>query len=221
MSAICLVQLAAPGSPVIYRMFSGVMNPFTGGCLVSSDLQHLFYAGTVQLGHFYNLPVMSTYGGSDLADIDSWKTGKDESIDAFFITATGPDMLPCLGLMECYTLLCHEKILFDNDIFESIRFLSEGLTVDRDSLALDDILSVGPGGHFMDRQQTIQQIRGHWNSGIGYQWSKSDKAFAQPRQTAREQVKWILNHHRPEPLAAEVGAELQCILDRAKTAYGI
>ena len=61
LSAVCLIQLAYPGAPVTYPLFSGVMNPYTGDCVVTTRNQYPFYAATTQLGHFYNLPVMSIF----------------------------------------------------------------------------------------------------------------------------------------------------------------
>jgi trimethylamine:corrinoid methyltransferase-like protein len=127
LSSVCLLQLANPGTPVFYPLFSAMMNPFTGGILVSTQIQHLFYAGTVQLGHYYNLPVMSSFGGSDLQHPENWSVGKNDAVDAFFVCATGPDMLPSFGLLEAYTLLYPEKLLFDDEIFQAVKTITEGL----------------------------------------------------------------------------------------------
>ncbi len=106
LSSICLLQLAYPGSPAFYPLFTAMMNPYTGGISVSNETKYPFYAATVQLGHHYNLPVMTGYGGSDATDPKGWNVGKDDAIDAFFGCAVGPDMAPGLGLLEgcnvCY-----------------------------------------------------------------------------------------------------------------------
>lgn len=216
LSAACLIQLASPGAPVMYPLFLGMLNPFTGGCLVSTEIQHLFYAGTVQLGHYYNLPVMSGFGGSDLHEPTSWKVGKDDSINAFFTCAAGPDMLPCLGMLGAYTLLYPEKILFDDEIFQSIKHMTNGMRVDFETLALDEILAVGPGGHFFDRDYTIKNIRKLWRPGVSRQWSHREEAFRDPQQAAVEQVQWILKNHKPKPLEKKAEQELGKIIKAAE-----
>ena len=216
LSSACLLQLANPGAPVFYPLFSAMMNPFTGGILVSTQIQHLFYAATVQLGHYYNLPVMSSFGGSDLRHPGSWSVGKSDAIDAFFVCATGPDMLPSFGLLEAYTLLYPEKLLFDDEIFQAVKTMAAGLSINADTLALDEIMAVGPGGHFLDRDFTIGNIRQLWQPGITRDWSAANQDFHDPLETAARKTRWILDNHQPEPLDAKTADELKRIIRSAE-----
>jgi trimethylamine--corrinoid protein Co-methyltransferase len=216
LSAICLIQLAYPGAPVTYPLFSGMMNPFSGACSVSTDNQYLFYGGTVQLGHYYNLPVMSTFGGSDCSDPGGWQVGRDDSIDAFYICATGPDMLPCLGAMEAYTFFYPEKLLFDDEIHQALLQMASGIQVNSETLALDEIMAVGPGGHFLDRDYTIKNFRKLWHPGISNLWSAEDQGFRDPQEAALDKTKWILKNHMPKSIGETAADELKRIIKTAE-----
>jgi trimethylamine--corrinoid protein Co-methyltransferase len=216
LSSVCLLQLANPGTPVFYPLFSAMMNPFTGGILVSTQIQHLFYAGTVQLGHYYNLPVMSSFGGSDLQHPQNWSVGKNDAVDAFFVCATGPDMLPSFGLLEAYTLLYPEKLLFDDEIFQAVKTMTEGLCINSDTLAIDEIMAVGPGGHFLDRDFTIANIRQLWQPGITREWSADNQDFRDPLETAAKKTRWILDNHKTKPLDEKAANELKRIISTAE-----
>lgn len=216
LSATCLLQLANPGTPVFYPLFSAMMNPFTGGILVSTQIQHLFYAATVQLGHYYNLPVMSSFGGNDTQNPANWSVGKNDAIDAFFVCATGPDMLPSFGLLDAYTLLNPQKLLFDDEIIQAVRNMTAGFCVDSDTLAVDEIMAVGPGGHFLDRDYTIENIRQLWQPGISQDWSADKQDFRDPLETASEKVRWILANHQPKPLDLIAESELKRIIMSAE-----
>ena len=216
LSSICLLQLAYPGAPVFYPLFTGMMNPFTGGISVSCHSKYLFYAATVQLGHYYRLPVMTGYGGSDAADPKGWKVGKDDAIDAFFSCATGPDMSPGLGLLEGYTLLYPEKLLLDDEIYRSVKFMAEGTLADGGAPATDEIMAVGPGGHFLDRDFTIRNVRRLWQPGISQQWSAAKQDFRNPQKAAIEETKRILKTHKPKPLDEKVTDELKRIIQTAE-----
>ncbi len=216
LSSICLLQLAYPGTPVFYPLFTAMMNPFTGGISVSSETKYLFYAATVQLGHYYHLPVMTGYGGSDATDPKRWNVGKDDAIDAFFSCATGPDMAPGLGLLEGYTLLYPEKLLLDDEIYQSVKIMAEGILLETDTLALDEIMQVGPGGHFLDRDDTIRNVRRLWQPGISHQWSADEQAFCDPQEAALEKTKWILKNHKPKPLEEKQVIELGKIIRTAE-----
>lgn len=216
LSAICLLQLAFPGTPVTYPLFSGVMNPHTGDCVVTTKNQYLFYAATIQMGHYYQIPVMSTFGGSDLCEPDSWQVGKDEAVDAFFICAAGPDMLPCLGMTETYTRLHPEKLIMDHDIVQHIHGMTGGIRVHADSLAIDDIAKVGPGGNFLGTDYTIENMRELWKPGISHQWDPGNGGFLDAVQAAKNEVDWILNHHQLKPLEKEQEIELSRIIRSAE-----
>ena len=216
LSSICLLQLACPGAPAFYPLFTAMLNPFTGGISVSSETKYLFYAATVQLGHYYNLPVMTGYGGSDAPDPKGWNVGKDDAVDAFFSCATGPDMAPGLGLLEGHTLLYPEKLLLDDEIYQSVKLMAEGMPVETDALALDEIMDVGPGGHYLDRDYTIRNVRRLWQPGISHQWSAEKQDFCDPLEAAVEKTRWILKNHKPEPIDEKTAAELNRIIDAAE-----
>jgi trimethylamine--corrinoid protein Co-methyltransferase len=220
LSSICLLQLAYPGSPAFYPLFTAMMNPFTGGISVSNETKYLFYAATVQLGHHYHLPVMAGYGGSDAHDPKGWKVGKDDAIDAFFGCATGPDMAPGLGLLEGYTLLYPEKLLLDDEIYLSIKIMAEGMRVETTTLDIDEIMEVGPGGHFLDRDYTIRNVRKLWQPAISHQWSAEKQDFCDPQQAALKKTKWILKNHKPKPLDAKAANEIKRIINTAEAELG-
>lgn len=216
LSSVCLLQLAYPGTPVFYPLFSAMMNPITGGICVSSQSRCLFYASTVQLGHYYHLPVMSGYGGSDRSHPQGWAVGRDEAIDAFFICATGGDMLPGMGLLEGYTLLYPEKLLLDDEIYQSVKLMTEGMHARVETLAINEIMEVGPGGHFLDRDFTLKNIRKIWRPGISQQWSPATQDFRDPLEAALEKTRWIVENHHPQPLDERIAQELGKIIHCAE-----
>jgi trimethylamine--corrinoid protein Co-methyltransferase len=219
LSSVCLLQLAYPGSPAFYPLFTAMMNPYTGGISVSNETKCLFYAAAIQIGHYYNLPVMTGYGGSDTSDLNGWNVGKDDAIDAFFQCAAGPDMAPGLGLLEGYTLLYPEKLLLDHEIYQALKCMTADLQVDDDSLALDEIMTVGPGGHFLERDSTLENIRKLWNPVISRQWFPEKQNFRDPRKAAIEKTKLILQNHKPEPIDKKAAEELKKIIQTAESNF--
>jgi trimethylamine--corrinoid protein Co-methyltransferase len=216
LSGLCLIQLMYPGTPVCYTFFPEMGNPYTGEILGSSLPKHVFDAGVVELGHSYNLPVMTYYGATNSHEPGTWRTGKDNAIDALLVCLTGPELLPSMGLLEAYTFLYPEKILFDYEICESVKAMVEGIQVDAKTLALDEIMAVGPGGHFLDRDYTCENLRKLWQPGIAHQWSPKQSEFRDPQEVAVEKVRWILQNHKPKPLDDKVTKELRRIIKAAE-----
>ncbi len=125
-------------------------------------------------------------------------------------------MAPGLGLLEGYTLLYPEKLLLDDEIYQSVKLMAEGMPVETDSLALDEIMDVGPGGHYLDRDYTIRNVRRLWQPGISHQWSAEKQDFCDPLEAAVEKTRWILRNHKPEPIDEKTAAELKRIIDAAE-----
>jgi len=218
LSAACLIQLACPGAPVTYPPYTGVMNPYTGDCVVSTRNQYPFYAASVQLGHHYGLPVSSTFGGSDLRQPSCWETAKEDAVDAFYICATGPDMLPCMGMMETYTLLHPEKLILDDDIIQSVRSMTQGIPINAKTLNVEEIGNIGPGGHFLGTDYTLKNLRDLWNPGICHQWQPEEGKFTDAVTAAQQKLQWILKNHVPAVLDTSSCRELDHIIKTAEKA---
>jgi trimethylamine--corrinoid protein Co-methyltransferase len=216
LSGLCLIQLMYPGTPVCYTFFPEMVNPYTGEILGSALPKHILYAGVVELGHSYDLPVMTYYGATNTHEPGVWQTGKDNAIDALLVCLVGPDLVPSMGLLEAYTFLYPEKILFDNEIFDSVKAMIEGIRVDSEALAINEIMAVGPGGHFLDRDYTCENLRELWQPGIAHQWSPQKGDFRDPQDVAIEKVRWILENHKPNPLDEKAKKELERIIKAAE-----
>ncbi|MCF8068702.1 MAG: trimethylamine methyltransferase family protein [Desulfobacterales bacterium] len=216
LSTICYIQLLYPGAPVYYAFFSMTMNPYSGGGIMTAYCQHLLNAVGPELGHFYNLPVMSAFGGTDSTGCDTWKAGKDVAIEALLAYQANPDMIVMPGIRDSVTLLHYEALLMDIETLNSIETISRGIDVTEETLALDEIDRVGHGGHFLDSRLTLKNIRKVWTSGMAFQWDSTESVFRDPREAAREKTRWILENYEPKPLSGEVKEELKNIIREAE-----
>jgi len=119
-----------------------------------------------------------------------------------------------MGLARTYTLLYPEQIIMDNDIYQRARHSLMSLEVNVDELALDVIRAVGPGGHFLAQKHTRRHMPTALKRAITHQLGVDGK-YLDPHEVARNQVKWILENHQPEPLDEARRAELLRILAAA------
>lgn len=216
-SALTLIQLKYPSAPVYFSLLPGMLNPHTGGYLAGVPQKHLINAAAVQLGHYYDIPVLSGgCGGVDAHQPGVWQAGKESSSDPLPIALCGADMGAGIGLLEASTLLYPEKILFDNEIIETVKVFAEGIEVNSGTLALDEIMEVGPRGQFLTQKSTQNNLRKLWNPGITHQWSPEKRDFRDPQEVAREKIRWILDNHKPKPLDPKVKKEIKTVLEKAE-----
>lgn len=216
-SALTLIQLKHPGAPVYYSLLPGVLNPHTGGYLAGVPQKHLLNAAGVQLGHYYDIPVLSGgCGGVDAHQPGVWQAGKETSSDPLPVALCGADMGAAIGLLEASTLLYPEKILFDDEILETVKVFAEGIEVNSETLAVDEIMDVGPRGHFLTSESTQRNLQKIWNPGITHQWSPEKRDFKDPQEAAKEKIEWILDNHEPKPLDQKVREEIKGVIDKAE-----
>ena len=71
--------------------------------------------------------------------------------------------------------------------------------MNEETLALDTVHAVGPGGHYLGQRHTRNHIRESLVRGITHQIGEDGK-YRDPRQVAIEKVDWIRKNHQPEPL---------------------
>ena len=217
LSAITLIQIAYPGSPVYYSLIPGFSNPFTGGFLLGVPQKTILNTAGIQLGHYYDLPVMSgAFGATDSHEPDKWQTGHEVTRGPIMVTLAGADFSVGMGLLEAYTLLYPEKILFDNEIFNYVKSFVEGVKVTTETLAIDEILKAGPGGHFLNFESTKKNLRKLWTPGIIHQWDPVKNDFKEPQEEAISQINWILKNHKPKPLDEKMKNEIRKIVESAE-----
>ena len=216
LSAVVFFQLAQPGTKVYCALFSTIMNPYSGSCMSSTNLQALLNAAPVDIFRYYKIPVMASYGSGDSNKLNSWTFGRDTSVDTVFQYMMQPDMFPGFGLMDNDTLCYPEQMLLDDYIYSTIKTLSTGLVVDEASLALKELSEVGTGGTFMARPFTMKNIRKLWKGSVRHRWDQEKKDFRDMMESAREQIKGIWAKHQPKPLSPEQDTSLAEILKSAQ-----
>jgi len=106
-----------------------------------------------------------------------------------------------------------------DEFIGQVRRMMEGIRVDREYLAVDTIKRVGPGGHFLQDDHTLNHFRENWQPDLTdrktYETWKMEGAMSMG-QRAKEKVRHILDNYRPQPLQAEVDAKIDKILGRIK-----
>ncbi len=216
-SAMVLMQLVAPGSPVYHSILASVMDPRSGNYLTGISEKYLCNAAAVQIAHDWNVPSLAGAFSVDCPTPGSWQLGRDSVYTSLFTPLVGAEMVEGLGLLKAATLLVPEQILFDDEIYHTHRRLAEGIQTTPDQLALDTIQAVGPGGHFLGQKHTRRTIRDIWLPTLTQPPPVMNEIpRLEIRERARAEFQRILEIHQPEPLPAEVQVELQKILEFAE-----
>jgi trimethylamine--corrinoid protein Co-methyltransferase len=220
-SAMVLMQLVKPGAPVFYSLCASVMEPWTADYVVGIPEKYLCNTVAVQLAHDWGVPALAGAFAMDCPEPATWRMGRDSVYTALMVSLAGADLAEGLGMVKASTLLVPEQIIFDDEIYHTHRVLAKGVGSDADGLALDQILDVGPRGHFLAQEHTRQHMREIWIPPLSHPRSIPGKEQSSDiRQRAKSRLDRILKEHRPRALEDAVRNELTEILNAAAAEFG-
>ena len=212
-AASVLLQLAHPGAPMFHSTMQSWADPRSGS-FVSHPQDSRSRALGTELAHHWGVPAESATCGTDSPGPGTWQAGVEEALDFVQAAQEGSELLPSIGLVNVYTLFSPEHIILGDDIFHRARYAIMDIDVDDETLALEAIAEVGPGGHFLGHKHTRGHMREAVKPAITHQLG-SDGAFRDPLEVAREKAEWIWREYAPEPLDPAKAAELTKILAAA------
>jgi trimethylamine--corrinoid protein Co-methyltransferase len=144
----------------------------------------------------------------------NWQAGIENSLSTFVASAVLSDMLLGVGLLHGSRIWSYEQMLMDCEIFGIVRKMMAGIVVNDDTLAMDVIMAVGPGGNFLAQKHTRNHMRDVWLPTLmdrrAYDvWEETGDGA---REWARDRAKKILGTHQPAPLDPEIVREFERII---------
>ena len=158
-AGIAVAQLMNPGTPVIYGSASSIVDLRTGGLAIGSPETAKMFAGTAQMGRFYNIP---SRGGGALTDsvLPDVQSGYESMMLLMGSVSSGFNfILHAAGLLENYMTMSYEKFIIDDEICSMVENYFQGIPVDEEHMAKEVIMRVGSGGNFLAEDHTMRHMR--------------------------------------------------------------
>ncbi|RJS85021.1 hypothetical protein CW702_01650 [Candidatus Bathyarchaeota archaeon] len=111
-----------------------------------------------------------------------------------------------------------EQLLIDHEAWHLVDLTVRGFEVNDETLAVDVIRSVGPGGTFLTHKHTVKHLKDYWIPEL-FERTTWEEWKARGGKTllekAKEEVKEILKTHQPEPLDRDILKDLEKIVKEA------
>jgi len=131
----------------------------------------------------------------------------------------GANLIYGMGMLELGITFSLEQLVIDNEIVKMIKAALRGVEVDDESLAVEAIQQVGPGGNFLSSPHTLRHMTEQSHSKLidRRMWQPWNKDGAKDlTERAHEEVLSILKNHKPQPLPPEVLSTLRSIVESAE-----
>ena len=167
-----------------------------------------------EMGRFYGLPVWGYAGHSDSKVVDG-QAAADAKATVLVALLAKTNLNHDVGYLESGLTGSPEMIVLTNEIISMNRRFVEGVSLDDESLALDVIDELGPGGEFLSHDHTLDHWQELWVPHI-FDRQRLEAWEAQGAKDInarlREVTVSLMDNHQVEPLPDLVEAELEAIL---------
>jgi len=211
LSGIVLCQLVNPGTPVIYGGCPGVADMRNMVFCPGSIERQILNAAVSQMSQYIKIPNYNLAGVTD-AKLPDVQAGYEKAFGLCMAVLAGSNYIHhAAGRIK--DGVAYEQYVIDNEIIGMAKRAAQGIRVDDETLALQEIMEAGPGGNFLTNPHTVRFFRqelffpGLSDRSIREVWEKGGELDA--RERARLRAKEILASHAPVQISSEADKEIR------------
>jgi trimethylamine---corrinoid protein Co-methyltransferase len=162
---------------------------------------------TAQLARTYGVSFSGHAGLSD-AKLPSVEAGAQKALSAVTTLLAGGNLWMDVGLLSTDEVCSPIQMVLDNELLGALGRFTREIRVDEETIGLETILRVGPGGHYLDRMHTARHFReevwspGIWSRQMLRSWLAGDRLL--DADEAREVVLQVQSEVAREPLGRHI-----------------
>jgi len=207
-----LMQMVRPGTPLIYSTLPTVADMRTGAYAPGAIETGILVMGYAQTARYYHVP-SGGYIGLTNSKVNDAQSGFETGMSTQAGVLAGVDMLNMGGLLDALLTFDFAKAMIDNEIALMLKRVKRGFDFNEKNLALNVIAEVGPGGMFMDKPHTLEQMRTAAllpqiaDRDPRQQWKEKGSPDSQAR--AMKRVRDILTRENSAVFSADVDARIR------------
>jgi trimethylamine--corrinoid protein Co-methyltransferase len=219
LSSLVMHQLRRPGAPFVYGSGLHHMDMKTTISVYGAPEFQLARVAVADMGRFYGLPTWGYAGHSDSCVMDE-QAAADATFSVLVALQGGLNLVHDVGYLEAGLTTSPEMIVFTAETISMMRRFVEGFSLDPESLALDIIHKVGPGGNFLTEEHTLRHFRELWQPILWDRRRVADWVAGGSTRLGdrlRDRTVDLIEHHQPAPLSDSVRDEIAHVLGAAST----
>jgi len=219
LSGLAIIQLRQRGAAVCMGGVPQAMDLRTGRPAYGSPEMSLYSAAMSDVCRYLGLPFMGTAGASEAKVVDL-QAAIESTLQVLLSGLSGATLVHDVGFLDCADIGSLEMLVLNDEIIAMVRRIMRGIEVSADTLMLDLIDRIGPGGEFMSTKETARRCRSEiWTPTLmdrqpWLNWEASGASTTADRVRAR--LREILDTHQPPPLPEGVLEKIEALLAAAE-----
>jgi trimethylamine--corrinoid protein Co-methyltransferase len=214
---LVLTQLIQPGAKVVLKPDTDVFDMRTTQVTYGSPEQDLGKVAMVQLARRYRIPIYSLGGGVE-AKVPDADAASEAMLSMLVNGLAGATLNQSLGTLSWGLYGSPEMAVICDEMVSMIRRVLDGIQVSDETLAVDVIRQVGPGGDYLGHEHTFRFFRKElyfprlFRRQTLEEWVNAGKKPA--HQVAHERVEQILSQAGPVELLPGADAEMERVMGK-------
>ena len=224
-SGIIITQLRKAGTPVIYSPSTALLDMRYATNRIGAIEAMMTTCAGAEIGKYYGLPTHGYLSPSDSKVVDG-QCCFESALGILMAALAGVNVVSGPGMLASENCQSLEKLVIDDELCAMAYRLVEGIDVDEETLALEVIEKVGPGGHYLGERHTLKHFRRerYIPSDVVCRlsldaWRKAGSKDIITR--AKERVEKLLREHQPKPMPEERAEALKEVLNSIFKRYGL
>jgi trimethylamine--corrinoid protein Co-methyltransferase len=223
LAGLAFIQIVAPGAPCMYGGFTSNVDMKSGApAFGTPEYVRAAMAGG-QLARRYRIPYRSSNACAANA-VDAQAAYESEMSIWGAVMGHCNWMLHGAGWMEGGLVASFEKLILDAELLQMMGEFLQPIVVDEDSLALDAIREVGPGGHFFGAAHTLARYESAFYAPMLSDWRNFETWREAGALTAEKRAnalwKQLLAEFEPPALDPAIDEALKDFVERRKREGG-
>jgi len=208
-------QLRKPGAPFLFGIGPAVLDMATSQSSYNAPEYLMAYVCAVELAKWLDLPNWGYAGTTDAQTIDA-QAGMEAAALTLLSLTTGSNLNHDIGYLDYGLTGSLELTVLTDEYLAMNRKIFAGVEVTPETLAVDVVRDVGPGGDFLSHRATARQVRkAQWRPTILNRQGRArwlEEGAPDLREQARRKALRLLAEHEPAPLDAAVAARIDALV---------
>ena len=223
LGALVLAQLTTRGARCTFSSTSTIMDMGTGIGSVGAPEIGLISSAMAKLAQYYRLPCWVAGGMSD-SKIPDAQAAYETVLTALPPALAGANLVYGAGGLDQLLTFDLAKLLMDVELIGMIMKVVKGIDVTDQTLALDVIHELGPGGEFLTHDHTYAHVRA-LSQGRLFDRTVRDVWLAAGgkdlTERAYERARYLLEHHTPKPLPKGAAETIHEVVEAYEAELGV
>ncbi|MGA9177071.1 MAG: trimethylamine methyltransferase family protein [Desulfobacterales bacterium] len=158
LAGVLIAQVYNPGARVMYGAVPTAMDLRTMDLTMGSVETAMMNTCAVHLAKHYKLPIYASAGVTD-AKVPDIQSGFEKGVSYLLVAMAGADYIHlAAGMLDSGNSISYEQFVIDNEILGMVLRLIRGVDVDTETLAVNTIENVGPGGNYITEEHTVKHM---------------------------------------------------------------